>query len=200
MEIQTQPLAVRFFHWIMVICIIILTFTGLYIYSPMLEIRLSMRFVRIAHHSAGIILLVNSIGQLYYYMANGNYKEVLFLPGDVRNMRSFFRYSLFITERHPNFGRYNPGQKLIFTSWWLMVAMAGCAGIVMQFPDHAYSVFFQRWVMELQTLRMTFLLITAYFVATIPLHLYLVFTESPANLQAMFTGYVQKESKGQQEK
>jgi len=61
------------------------------------------------------------------------------------------------------------------------------------FPDG--TVRLQRMLGGLNTLRSIHFLVAAFFAGTIPFHLYLVFSEDPAKLQAIFTGYVQKEPK-----
>ncbi len=196
MKMLLQPLPVRIFHWIMFFCIMLLLLSGLYLNHPPAEIRLKVSLMRKIQLYFGFLLLLNLSGQIYYYAVTRTYAEVLFLPRDLVNLRSFARYVLFITDNHPNFGRYNPGQKLLFTLWGLAVLLAGITGIVLVFPDNTLLI--QRFVGGLQNLRLVHFGIAAFFAMSIPLHLYLVFTESPVKLQAIFTGYVETGS-GKQE-
>lgn len=154
---------------------------------------LSYGTVRKTHTLAGIILIMNLLGQIYYYIFTGKYTEVLFMPRDFPNLRSFFRYALFITENHPNYGRYNPGQKVLFTAWGLVVLLSGFAALPYLFPE--YESWLSRPFGGLIGVRIVFYAITMFFLTTIPLHLMLAFTEEPAKLQAMFSGYVKKEPK-----
>ncbi|WP_425059698.1 hypothetical protein SCACP_02980 [Sporomusa carbonis] len=191
MKLLLQPLPVRVFHWIMFSTVSYLVITGLYLHDPWGG--LSYGFVRKTHTIAGIILILNLFGQIYYYLVTGKYTEVLFTPRDIPNLRSFFRYALFITEGHPNYGRYNPGQKGLFTAWGLAVLLSGVAALPYFFPE--YASWITRPVGGLAGIRIIYYAITMFFLATVPLHLYLVFTEEPARLQAMFSGYIKKQPK-----
>ncbi len=191
MKLLLHPLPVRIFHWIMVSAVTYLVITGLYLHDPWSG--LSYGLVRKTHSLAGILLLLNLLGQTYYYFFTGKYTEVLFTRHDLPNLRSFLRYALFITEHHPNYGRYNPGQKALFTSWVMAVVLASMAGLPYIFPEQASWL--SRPFGGLTGVRITFYGLTMFFLATIPLHIYLVFTEEPAKLQAIFSGYVNKEPK-----
>jgi Ni/Fe-hydrogenase 1 B-type cytochrome subunit len=175
----------------MFFAVIVLTFTGLYMDTPWNSLHLPMEVVRKTHTFFSSIIIVNLVGHIYYYLYTNKITDVLFLPRDWVNVPSFIRYVLFITEGHPNFGRYNPGQKLIFSSWFLAVIIAAITGIILLFP--ANSQWLQWKLGGLNVIRILHFGVAIYFVMSIPLHLYLVFTESPANLQAMFTGYINKE-------
>lgn len=193
MKLLLHPLPVRVFHWTMFACVMTLLFTGLYIHSPPAWLHLPMSLMRGLHGMAAAVLVGNLAGQVYYYSYTGKFTEILLLPGDWVNVRSFLRYFLFITEHHPNYGRYNPGQKALFSSWGLAVLAAAVSGAALLFPDD--TVRLQRLLGGLNVIRSGHFLVATYFAATIPFHLYLVFTEEPAKLQAIFTGYVQKEPK-----
>lgn len=191
MKLLLQPLPIRIFHWIMFFCVIILLFTGFYIHNPMSIIKLPLNMVRKIHSMFGLILIANLAGQIYYYTVTKKFTEILLLPGDWVNMRSFTRYVLFITDGHPNFGRYNPGQKWLFTSWGLAVLAASFTSMILLFPDGTFWL--QRQLGGLNTVRILHYFVAIFFAATIPLHFYLVFTEDPAKLQAIFTGYIEKD-------
>lgn len=188
---QIQPPAVRIFHWVMAGTVVLLVLTGLFFYTQPETIRIPTRLIRLVHGSGGFVLMANLTGQIYFYAITGKYKEVLFGWWDLGNVPGFLRYAFFLTANHPNFGKYNPGQKLIYTSWALAVMISAVSGLVLMFPGE--TILFQRWFGGLQTFRLIKYFITSWFVITIPVHLYLVFTEDPAKLQAMLTGYVKKE-------
>lgn len=191
MKLLLQPLPIRVFHWIMFVCVMILLFTGFYLHSPLTSIMLTISLVRKVHGMFGLILIANLAGQIYYYCVTKKFTEILFMPGDFVNMRSFTRYVLFITDGHPNYGRYNPGQKMLFTIWGLAVLLAAFTSMILLFPDNTFWI--QRFLGGLNVVRTVHYFIAILFAASIPLHFYLVFTEDPAKLQAMFTGYVNKE-------
>lgn len=190
MKLLLHPLPVRIFHWTMFSCIVVLLSSGLYIHDPPAWMNLPMAGVRKLHGIFAVLLTVNLFGQIYYYIVTTKFTEVLLLPRDWPNMRSFLRYYLFITEHHPNFGRYNPGQKWLFTSWGLCIIAAIITGAGLLFPNETTGL--QKLLGGLAAMRLIQFAIAMFFLATIPLHLYLVFTEEPAKLQAMFTGWLRK--------
>lgn len=191
MKLLLQPLPIRIFHWVMFVCVMVLLFTGLYINNPISAITVPLNMVRKIHSMFGLILIANLLGQIYYYAVTKKFTEILLLPGDWVNMRSFTRYVLFITDGHPNFGRYNPGQKWLFTSWGVAVLVASFTSMILLVPDK--TSWLQLHLGGLNTVRILHYFVAIFFAATIPLHFYLVFTEDPAKLQAIFTGYIEKE-------
>lgn len=191
MKVLLQPLPIRIFHWVMFVSVMVLLSTGLYMNTPWEMIQIPMRVVRKMHTLFASIIIVNLVGHVYYYLYTKKITEIVFLPRDWVNVPSFVRYVLFITEDHPNFGRYNPGQKLLFSLWLLSVLTLAVTGIVLLFPDNAHWL--QRTLGGLNIVRVLHFCVAVFFAMSIPAHLYLVFTESPAHLQAMFTGYINKE-------
>ncbi|EIW19999.1 MULTISPECIES: cytochrome b/b6 domain-containing protein [Pelosinus] len=191
MKLLLYPLPIRLFHWVMSSAVIVLLFTGLYMDDPWSRLQLPMEAVRKTHTLFSSILIVNLVGHLYYYLYTNRITEILILPRDWVNVPSFMRYVFFISEGHPNFGRYNPGQKLIFSLWFLAVIIVAITGSAMLYSGS--SQWLQWKLGGLNAIRMLHYSVAIFFAMSIPLHLYLVFTESPANLQAMFTGYIHKE-------
>lgn len=192
MKLLLHPLPVRIFHWLMVVCISVLLFTGFYQHSPFEALNLPFRVIRKIHGMSGMMLLFILAGQLYYYGFTKKFTEMIFLPGDVHNVYSFARYILFLSDGHPNFGRYNPGQKLLFTLWGCAVLAAAFTGLLLLFPENV--MWGERLLGGLNHIRIIHYFTAVIFASSVPLHLYLVFTEDPAKLQAMFTGYVDKDT------
>ena len=192
MKLLIQPLPIRIFHWVMVSAVTSLVLTGLLFYTNNGMLQVPFRTVRLIHILAGIVLTANLFFHIYYYIVTSRYSEVLLNRDDLGNLKAFFQYYLFLRPDHPNFGRYNPGQKLIYDSWALASVLSAVAGYILLFPAETTSL--QRWLGGLQLMRLWKYAITVWFLATIPVHIYLVFTENPAKLQAIFTGYVSKPS------
>lgn len=191
MKLLLHPLPIRIFHWTIFCCVITLVVTGLYLHEPPQFLNLPMGLARKLHGIFALLLCTTLFGQIYYYTVTGKFTEIVLLPRDWSNVRSFLRYYLFITEHHPNFGRYNPGQKLLFTLWGLAVLAAFITGVGLFFPEE--STWLQRLLGGLANMRVIQYTIAMIFLGSLPLHIYLVFTEDPAKLQAMFTGWINKE-------
>lgn len=192
MKILIQPLAIRIFHWVMVTTVTILVFTGLLFYTNTDFVRLPFRIVRLLHGTAGIVFIANLLAHIYYYVVTRRYPEIVLNRADISNLKAFLLYYLFMRPDHPNFGRYNPGQKLVYDSWAIAGLIAAIASYVLMFPSE--TTMLQSWFGGLHTIRMVKYAITIWFLFTIPVHIYLVFSEDPAKLQAIFTGYVSKEA------
>jgi len=174
----------------MVISVTVLLVTGLYLNNPIYGFMGTPGMIRKIHSITGVVLIFVFFSQVYYYCYTGKFTEIVLLPRDIVFCRSFLRYYLFLTKQHPNFGRYNIGQKLIFSAWGAAVVVAGCTGVVLFLPETLEQL---EWLFGgLMRIRMLHYFVAVFFLASIPLHLYLVFTEEPAKLQAMFTGFVQK--------
>lgn len=191
MKLLLHPLPVRIFHWTTFFCITTLMLTGLYLHEPFQFLHLPVILVRKLHGICALLLSTTLFGQIYYYTFTAKFTEILLLPRDWSSLRSFLRYYLFITAHHPNFGRYNPGQKLVFTSWAIAVLAAIFTGGLLLLPEQFLQL--QRLLGGLAAIRLMHYTIMMFFLGTLPLHIYLVFTEEPAKLQAMFTGWINKE-------
>lgn len=191
MKLLIQPLPIRIFHWVMVASVTMLVLTGLLFYTTADVFSVKFRLVRLLHGTAGVIATANLFAQIAYYLTTRKYSEVVLNRDDMRNLSAFFRYYLFMRPDHPNFGKYNPGQKFIYDSWAIALLLSAGVGYVLMYPSETTA--WQRWLGGLETMRLLKYFITIWFIATIPVHIYLVFTEDPAKLQAMFTGYVKKD-------
>ncbi|MCX7781720.1 MAG: cytochrome b/b6 domain-containing protein [Negativicutes bacterium] len=186
-----QPLSIRINHWVMAISAVILTITGFHLSQPFSWLAVKMSMVRKVHFIFGFIALANLVSHIAFYVITKTYNDILLRWRDIKDMPSFLKYFLFLSEPHPNFGKYNPGQRLIFCSWALVLIIGGTAGLAAYFPQQA--AFVTKLSGGPTGIKWVKYLTAVYFAATIPLHLYLVFSEDPAKLQAIFTGYVRKE-------
>jgi len=191
-----QPLAVRIYHWVMAVSVTILTFTGFHLSQPFVWLTVRMGYVRKIHYIFGFVVIINLIGHVAYYLITRTYHDIIFRWRDLKDIPSFAKYFLFFNEPHPNFGKYNPGQRLLFCAWAGALVIGGIAGLATYFPQQA--VFVYKIYGGLQGIKWVKYLVGVFFTATVPIHLYLVFTEDPAKLQAMFTGYVKKRKKKDQ--
>lgn len=186
-----QPLAIRIYHWVMAVSVVVLTLTGFYLAHPFPWLAVKMSSMRKIHFIFGFIAVANLISHSAFYIITGTYNDILFRWNNAKDIPSFVKYILFLSEPHPGFGKYNPGQRLIFCSWALVLLIAGVAGLASYYAQYAGPLI--KLFGGPQGIKWLKYLTALYFAATMPLHLYLVFTEDPAKLQAMFTGYVRKE-------
>jgi Ni/Fe-hydrogenase 1 B-type cytochrome subunit len=186
-----QPLAIRIYHWVMAISVIVLTITGFHLSQPYPWLSVKMSAVRKIHFMFGFIALANLIAHISFYIITKTYNDILFRWRNLKDIPSFAKYFLFLSEPHPNFGKYNPGQRLLFCSWAVVLIIGGVAGLAAYFPHEAIPI--NKLYGGLPGIKWIKYLTAVFFAVTIPIHLYLVFSEDPAKLQAIFTGYVRKE-------
>lgn len=188
--ILSQPILTRIFHWVLFFSVSILIFTGFYIHTPG-WLKISMKTVRLWHSISAYILLANLISNIYYYyFVTKYYHTVVFKFKDIKHLVSFFKYYLFFRPDHPYYGKYNPGQKMVITIWFLLIIFMIITGFPLYYPSSLQ--FMRLFIGDLGTIRLLHYLGFLGLTSTIPIHLYLVFTEDPAKLQAMFTGYIKK--------
>lgn len=185
----TQPLFTRIYHWVQFITLSILSFSGLYINAPG-WLNVKMKSITLWHLIAAYILVANFCGYVYYYSVTKYYHNVIFKFRDIKYLFGFFKYVFFFKDELPYYGKYNPGQKIVFTLWYLLIIFMTITGFVLYYP--AQLQFMRIFLGELSNIRLLHYLGAIGFITTIPLHLYLVFTEDPAKLQAMFSGYIKK--------
>lgn len=175
----TQPLGVRIFHWALAFVIIVLILTGLYRAHPgWLEINL--RTVRMIHAPAGFILLAVVVGYLLYHLKGGTISHIIFSYQDLKRLPRFLKYVIFLAPEYQRETKYNPGQKLIFTSWLVFLLIQLITGFMLYTKKLIFYV-------SLEFIMYVHYLATFGFV-TILFHIYFALTEDPSGLQAIFTG------------
>ncbi|MBO8169583.1 MAG: cytochrome b/b6 domain-containing protein [Thermoanaerobacteraceae bacterium] len=184
-----QPLPVRIFHWLTATIVFTLVLTGLYINNPTF-LDLPLWWVRKVHFYFSFLFIANFTLYTYYYAITRKYPEVLFMPGDIKKMPRLLAFEFFLENTQPNFGRYNPGQKLLFTAWFLLALVLICDGLVLYFINLAQNIFYPLALVN--TLRMIIYFGTVFFAISIPVHIYLAVTSDPAKVQAMVTGYIEQ--------
>jgi Ni/Fe-hydrogenase 1 B-type cytochrome subunit len=119
-------------------------------------------------------------------LISGQWRNVALTWRDVRNLPRFLAYALFFKKSHPYYGKYNPGQKLVYSLWIPAVIGISLTGLAMKF-NGSFLALFAPWF-NLSSIRVLHFYLAIYFVITSMLHMYLSLTESPAKLQAMFSG------------
>lgn len=178
-----HPALVRLLHWLLAATVFLLWGTGV---ASLLGYG-EMRWLHRVHLVSGIALLLIYLGQAAFYCYSRRWPEVVFGRSDWQKLSSFWRYTFFITETHPDYGRYNPGQKLLFALWSLAIIWAGISGLLL--ADVAPAGLGIQWLGGLPLLRLGHAALVVVFGTTVLLHIYLALTESPEHLQAMFTGW-----------
>jgi Ni/Fe-hydrogenase 1 B-type cytochrome subunit len=179
----------RILHWINTLSVIILTLTGFYIHWPVkFPLFSGMDMARKLHFIFMYIVVYGILVRVYYAWASGDYKDILFRLRDIRGLPVLAGYYFFMRKSLPDFGKYNPGQKLTYTGWTLLMTVQAVTGFILYWPTQL------AWLAEpvggVMVMRQVHYLVTWLFVATVALHVYLGFLGGPVVLKSIITGYM----------
>lgn len=177
----------RLIHWIYVPAILACAFSGFYITRPA---RLygfkNMDSARKTHFMAMFALAFSYIARVCYGFKNKNYKEIIPEWKTLTEMPKFLKHEFFLSNKQPQFPKYNPGQKMLFTGLVLFIPIQIMSGL---------SLYSSRWQKTaklaggLNHLRKLHFL-TALAISSLSAgHLYFVLTHEPKKLKSIFTGY-----------
>jgi Ni/Fe-hydrogenase 1 B-type cytochrome subunit len=118
-------------------------------------------------------------------------KSLLLSWQSFKDVPKVFAYYFYLRPNLPPHTHYNPGQKLVFTSWLLLFPFI----FFISFASYINGSRLD-WVIKLagglQTIRMLKFMGAIYFASTIILHIYLSLTEDLSRLQSMVTGLEHK--------
>ncbi|GAB4269317.1 Ni/Fe-hydrogenase, b-type cytochrome subunit [Thermincola ferriacetica] len=176
----------RFLHWFNMLCITVLILTGFYIHSPLrFNIFPNMDVARKLHFIFMYLVIYGVIIRLYYSFYSGDYKEIMFTPGDIKGFPALAKYYLFLSKESPNFGKYNPGQKLVYSSWVILSGVQALTGFILYFSGLAWL---GNLLGGIVTMRQVHYLVTWIFVSTVGIHVYLSFVGGKHVLKSIITG------------
>ncbi len=182
----------RVFHWLFAFGVILLITSGFYIYRPItLENIYDMGNNLLIHSTVAFFTSGVFFTWVYHHIITQSYRDVLFRLKDITDFKGLLKYYLFIETKAPVHGKYNAGQKFIYTSWFFAFIFMFITGIILYMANFGNILPFP---VLLQKVRLLHFIGALWFLGTVPVHIYLAFTEDPAKLQAIFTGWVRKRS------
>jgi len=187
MELR-HPLWVRLLHWSNMISITMLCLTGFYIHAPQ-SFRLfeNMDNARTFHFAFAMLLIVGVVWRIYLGFATGDWKNIVYAPiKDTKKLPSMIKYYTFLAKDHPYYGKYNPGQKAMYTSVFVLAIVMIITGFILYKPVTfaSWAYFFGGYLV----VRMIHYIITWIFVIMVLVHVYLDLAEGLPVLVSMFTG------------
>ena len=181
--------AIRVFHWANMISITLLILTGFYIHSPLkFTLFSSMDTARTIHFIFMYVLMFSTAGRVWYAIYTKDYRNVWFRLRDFKDFGSLTKYYLFISNKHPDYGKYNPGQKLMYTGVLFMIIIQVITGFILYMPGPLAG-----WAYALGgplVIRMIHYCVTWLFVLCILVHVYLDVAEGIPVLKSMFSGKI----------
>jgi Ni/Fe-hydrogenase 1 B-type cytochrome subunit len=147
----------------------------------------TMRQARQWHFYAMYILVWVLVARLYFIAATGAWREFQLTRNDLRDLPKLGRFYLFLSDEPPKFGKYNPGQKILYGLWPWALALQALTGFVLYAPTHFEWLWLHSWLLNLNTIRTLHFLLAWFFVISSAGHLYLVLIEGWDELKEMAT-------------
>lgn len=187
---ERHSIWIRVFHWINMIAITMLILTGFYIHAPE-SFRLfnSMTTARTIHFCMAYLLCFGVVGRMYYMIAANDTKNLIYEPiNDTKKLPGMLKYYMFLADDHPYYGKYNPGQKGMYTGVFAMAIIMIITGFILYKP--LTFGFMAGWLGGFLVVRIIHYVITWIFVLCILAHVYLDVAEGIPILKSMFTGKI----------
>lgn len=131
-------LTYRIDHWVRVLALIVLTFTGFYIHWPFLPGGAPggfavMAWMRFAHFTAAYALILGLVVRLYLAF-NSTFDADWRDFGILRNLRDvpdILAYYLFLKQGHKEYRRYNPLQAFTYLFWVFLILFLTLTGFAL---------------------------------------------------------------------
>ena len=191
-------------HWIRVVSIAVLVFTGIYIHTPFIAggpdstIMASMRFFHFIAAYTVVLGLVVRVYMAFKSTFDADWKDFSIIE-NLKNVPDVLAYYLFIKGSHKDYRKYNPLQAFAYLFTGIVIIFTAITGAAMYhgrpfliFPMESF-----RWVNNLlggeSYTRIWHILAMWYFIIFLLIHVYLAITISMINkdrtLSSIFTGY-----------
>ncbi|AFQ42364.1 cytochrome b/b6 domain-containing protein [Desulfosporosinus meridiei] len=188
--IKSQSIWVRIFHWGFAISLVVIISTGLQLHKPAHFLALNFSKVLVAH----IVFSWFALSFLALRFTDALIRKDDSLIPKIRDLKHFpklMAYYFFLRSSPPPARKYNSGQLVIYFSWFLVFLLASFLGLASYWQGE-HLIWVWHLVGGFQMIRWIKFIISIYFLATIPVHIYLSLTEDISRLQAMVTGYERK--------
>jgi len=192
-------------HWIRVIAIVVLIFTGIYIHTPFIAggpdstIMASMRFFHFLAAYALILGLVIRIYMAFRSTFDADWKDFS-ITENLKNTPDILSYYLFIKGSHKDYRKYNPLQALAYLFTALAIIFTVLTGGAL-YHGKLFGVLSCpgsfRWVSSIlggeSYTRIWHILAMWYFIIFVLIHMYLAISITMINkdrtFTSIFTGY-----------
>jgi Ni/Fe-hydrogenase 1 B-type cytochrome subunit len=181
---------IRAMHWTAVLCIVVLTVTGLYIGRPYFmtggeaSAHYLMGWVRFIHFAAAALLVMTAIVRVYWLFMGNRYERLAALfpvrPRDWANLVRMVRFYLMIEpEKAPQYLGHNPLQQLSYTGLYGVASVMVITGFALYGQSNPDGVIYwaTNWIGNLlggmPIVRFVHHASTWVFLIFLPIHIYL---------------------------
>lgn len=135
-------LPVRIWHWVMVVCVLVLGVTGYFIGKPLPSVHgeavylFYMGYIRLVHFSAGMIFAVGFLGRIYWAFVGNQYAREIFVVPIWKKAwwKLFFhelRWYLFLTKSSYAIPGHNPVAQVAMFGYLLLSVLMILTGLAM---------------------------------------------------------------------
>lgn len=195
---EAHPLPFVIVHWVNVVSMFTLIFTGFFIHFPFFEGN--MQLMRGLHFTFMYVILISLVVRIYLAFAAKSTltKGTRKMDSDWRNFGlqaenkgQFFetiKYYLFLRKTHPISGKYNPMQKMAYLAIGGLLVVQGYTGFAIYGPFDQMPVFatVTDALGGLMAVRMIHYLLMWVFILIVMIHVYLSVAEDIEALPLMF--------------
>jgi thiosulfate reductase cytochrome b subunit len=200
-----HPFVIRLTHWVNAVSLCVLAGSGLRIFRafPSFGPKIPEKaFVNVPnrltiggwlggalqwHFTFMWFFVASGIFYLLYQVISGHFRQMLFMPRDVRGVWPMARHYFLFGPKPAVKEPYNPLQKLAYTSTVAFGALSLLSGIVLFKPAQFSAL---AWMMGgFHLARLWHFLALCGFLAFIPGHLIMVALHGWSNFASMFTGW-----------
>ncbi len=192
-------------HWLHLISIAVLIFTGFYIRWPFFGG--AMGIMRNLHFVFMFLLIFVALVRVYWAFVGFSappgerrkIRDYKFFGPQRENRGQFFqtiKYYLFLRRTHPRTAKYNPLQKLTYVFWLALIAVQAITGFALWPPTAGFFQPLSYALGGISYMRAYHYIIMWVFIATVALHIYLSLAEAIWEFPLMFWW---KESPGEPE-
>lgn len=189
MELR-HPLWLRLLHWSNMISITMLCLTGFYIHAPQtFRMFSNMDNARMVHFAMAYLLMFGVVMRVYFGIVTKDWHNVIYAPiKDTLKLPSMIKYYLFLAKDHPFYGKYNPGQKAMYTGVLVLAICQIITGYILYKPNDFVGL--AGMLGGYIALRVIHYVITWIFVLMVMVHVYLDVAEGIPVLMSIFTGKI----------
>lgn len=205
-RVYVWELPVRVSHWLGVLCIAVLSFTGYYIHNPFIISRgntaYMMGTMRFIHLLAGFVFIGVFILRIYWFFRGNHWSRwTAFIPIRRRRWRGMgymVRYYSFIDKNLQHHVGHNALAGITYTLIFVIMLLEILTGLAMYsqiLGNHAFSVF-MGWLprlIDVQTLRLIHFFNMYLFFVFVIHHVYsailVSWEERNGLVESIFTGY-----------
>ncbi|MCL0091472.1 cytochrome b/b6 domain-containing protein [Dehalococcoidales bacterium] len=130
-----HPAIARFLHWTWALAILLLGLSGLYIHEPnwmpLFGAIGGMTAARLVHFICMWVVMCLVAYRIYYSLASGDYKDLLLRVRDFWGLPRVAAHYLCLMKPKPAWGKYNPGQRITYNFWLLLIIIQIFTGLAL---------------------------------------------------------------------